>query len=384
MRRTIAQVIYLDNTATAYPKAPGVASETARCIEEMGGSMSRGSYAAATRNALTALNVRESLCALTGMEDADCCALTPGATWSINMAVLGFLRPGDHVLTSSLEHNAVVRPLSLIGGIKVEAVRCDPSGVTDPAEFARRIRSNTRLAILNHASNVSGVIQPAREIGEICMARGVRFLLDAAQTAGHLDLSVIPADAFALPGHKGLLGPEGIGALVMRREFAEALRPIIAGGTGSRSDSPLQPEFLPDKLEPGTMNLPGIYGLNAALNFILPNRAPIFAHDRALCKRFLTGLSQIRGIIVPGGFDAANRVPVVSVAFERIDNAAAALRLESEYSIMTRCGLHCAPDAHRAYGTYPEGAVRFSIGWANTQEDIDTALRAVEEIAGSC
>lgn len=384
MRRTIVQVIYLDNAATAYPKAPNVARETARCIEEMGGSMGRGSYAAATQNALTALSVREALCVLTGMEDAECCALTPGATCSINMAVLGFLRPGDHVLISSLEHNAVVRPLSLIEEIEVESVPCDPSGVSDPEDFARRVRPNTRLVILNHASNVAGTIQPAREIGGICAARGVKFLLDAAQTAGHLDLIDIPADAVALPGHKGLLGPEGIGALVMKREFAEPLRPIVAGGTGSRSDSPMQPDFLPDKLEPGTLNLPGIYGLNAALDFILERRQKVFSHDRALCARFLDGLSQIRGIRVPGGFDAATRVAVVSVVFERVDNAAAALRLEWEYGIMTRCGLHCAPAAHRTYGTYPAGAVRFSIGWANTQEDIDVALGAVEEIAGSC
>ena len=377
-------MIYLDNAATAYPKAPDVARETARCLTEMGGSMGRGSYAAATQNALTALSVREALCVLTGMEDAECCALTPGATWSINMAVLGFLRPGDHVLISSLEHNAVVRPLSLIEGIEVECVPCDASGVTDPEDFTRRIRPNTRLVILNHASNVTGTIQPARAIGGICAARGVKFLLDAAQTAGHLDLSDIPADAVALPGHKGLLGPEGIGALAMKRDFAETLRPIIAGGTGSRSDSPQQPDFLPDKLEPGTLNLPGIYGLNAALDFILSNQVSVFVHDRVLCARFLDGLSQIRGIRVPGGFDAATRVAVVSVAFERVDNAAAALRLETEFGIMTRCGLHCAPAAHHAYGTYPAGAVRFSIGWANTEEDIDKALRAVEEIAGSC
>ena len=373
-------MIYLDNAATAWPKAPEVAGEMARCISEMGGSMGRGTYAAATENALKALSVREALCVLTGIADAECCILTSGATWALNQAILGFVRPGDHVLASSLEHNAVLRPLHLAGAV-VEEVPCDALGRTDPGEVSRRIRPDTRLAIMNHASNVWGTVLPAREIAEICAAKGVPFVLDASQTAGHLDLSDIPASAFALPGHKGLLGPEGIGALVMRREFAAMLRPIVAGGTGSRSDSLTMPDFLPDRFEPGTANIPGIYGLDAALSFIMPNRARIFTHDTALMKRFLDGLSQIRGIRVPGGFESEGKVAVVSVLFENVDNAAAGHALEARHGIMTRCGLHCSPAAHKALQTYPAGAVRFSFGWANTVEDVDQTLRAVEEIA---
>ncbi len=376
-------MIYLDNAATAFPKAPGVARETIRCIQEMGGSMGRGTYAAATKNALKALSVREALCILTGMTDPACCVLTPGATWSLNMAILGFVRPGDHVLVSSLEHNAVQRPLRLIEDAEVEAVPCDANGLTDPDDVARRIRPRTRLVVMNHASNVSGIILPAREIGKICADRGVRFLLDVSQTAGHLDLSDIPADAFAIPGHKGLLGPEGIGALLVRRDFAQALRPVVAGGTGSLSDSLTQPEFLPDKLEPGTANIPGIYGLDAALAFLAPHRADVFKHDRALCAGFLGGLRQIRGIRVLGGFDAETRVAVVSLAFLNVDNASAALRLEQQFGIMTRCGLHCSPAAHRALQSHPAGAVRFSFGWANTREDVERTLRAVEQIAAT-
>ncbi len=383
MRRTIAQVIYMDNAATAFPKAPPVAREMARCVDTTGGSMGRGTYAAATENAMKALSLRESLCLLAGIPDAECCVLTPGATWSINMAILGCVRPGDHVVTSSLEHNAVLRPLSLIGNVEAEAAPCDALGRTDPEDVRRLIRADTRLVILNHASNVSGVFLPAREIGEICRATGVPFLLDASQTAGHADLAGIPADAFAIPGHKGLLGPEGIGALVMRRDFAQALRPTVAGGTGSRSDSPLQPEDLPDKFEPGTPNIPGIYGLDAAIGFVAAHREDILAHDAALLARLLDGLAQVRGIRVPGGFDAAARMAVVSVAFDRVDNALAGFRLESEFDIMTRCGLHCAPAAHRALGTYPQGAVRFSLGWANSREDVDHVLRAIDEIASS-
>jgi cysteine desulfurase family protein len=380
MRRTIAQVIYLDNAATAWPKAPEVAGAMARCVTEMGGSMGRGTYAAATENALKALSVREAVCALTGIADAECCILTPGATWALNQAILGFVRPGDHVLTSSLEHNAVLRPLHLAGA-KVEAVPCDALGRTDPDEVTRRVRPDTRLVVMNHASNVCGTVLPARAIAEICAARGIPFLLDASQTAGHLDLSGIPASAFALPGHKGLLGPEGIGALAMRREFAAALRPIVAGGTGSRSDSLAMPDFLPDRFEPGTANIPGIYALDAALAFLMPSRVPIYAHDMALMKSFLDGLSQIRGLRVPGGFGAEGRVAVASVLFENLDNAAAGYALEARYGIMTRCGLHCSPAAHRALQTYPAGAVRFSFGWANTAGEVDQALRAVEEIA---
>jgi cysteine desulfurase family protein len=382
MRRTIVQVIYLDSAATAWPKAPGVAEAMTRCVQEMGGSMGRGTYAAATENAMAALSVREALCLLTGIPDAECCVLTPGATWALNMAILGHVRPGDHVLVSSLEHNAMLRPLFL-SGAEVEPVSCDPLGRTDPADVARRIRPGTRLVAMNHASNVSGTVLPAREIGEICAARDVPFLLDISQTAGHLDLSNISADAFALPGHKGLLGPEGIGALVMKRDFALALKPIVAGGTGSLPDSLSQPGFLPDKFEPGTENIPGIYGLDAALDFVMPNLSEIIAHDRALSMHFLDGLAQIQNIRVPGGFDPESRVAVVPVSFETADNAKAGLRLEKEYGIMTRSGLHCAPAAHRALGSYPAGAVRFSFGWANAEGDVDAVLRAVEEIAST-
>ncbi len=381
MRRTNVQAIYLDNAATAFPKAPTVAGEMTRCVETMGGSMGRGTYLQANENALKAIELREQLAALTGAEDASLCILTPGATWSINMAILGFVRPGDHVVTSSVEHNAVLRPLHLIENVEIDAAPCDAAGVTDPDEIRRRIRADTRLVVLNHASNVFGAIQPAREIGAICAEAGVRFLLDASQTAGHLSLSDIPFDAAALPGHKGLLGPEGIGGLVMRRDFASALRPVAAGGTGSRSDSPEQPEFLPDKFEPGTANLPGIYGLSAAISFVEPRMEAFRAHERALCARFLEGLQEIPGIRVPGGFDADKRVPVVAVAFRGVDNATAGVLLEEEFGILTRCGLHCAPSAHRALGTYPAGAVRFSFGWANAPEEVDTALRAIEKIA---
>lgn len=382
MRRTIAQVIYLDNAATAWPKAPGVAREMARCVQRMGGSMGRGAYAAATENAMAALSAREALCLLTGIPDAECCALTPGATWALNMAILGWVRPGDHVLVSSLEHNAVMRPLFL-SGAEVEPVPCDLFGRTDPADVARRIRPDTRLVAMNHASNVSGTVLPAREIGEICAEKGVPFLLDVSQTAGHVDLSNIPADAFAVPGHKGLLGPEGVGALMMKRDFALALTPIVAGGIGSVPESLAQPDFLPDKFEPGTGNIPGIYGLNAALDFLMPNLSGIAAHDRALSARFLGGLAQIKKIRVPGGFDPESRVAVVSVAFEEVDSAAAGLKLERKYGIMARSGLHCAPAAHRALGSSPAGAVRFSFGWANAEGDVDAALRAVEEIASA-
>ncbi len=383
MRRTNAQVIYMDNAATAFPKAPPVAEAMARCVREMGGSMGRGTYAAAAENAMVALSLREGLCRLTGLADPECCALTPGATWSLNMAILGHVRPGDHVVVSSLEHNAVLRPLRLIEGVEVEAAPCDGFGRTDPEDVRRLIRADTRLVIMNHASNVSGTVLPAREIGAICRARGVPFLLDAAQTAGCIPLQEIPADAFAIPGHKGLLGPEGIGALVMRRDFARALRPVVAGGTGSRSDSLLQPEELPDKFEPGTANIPGIYGLEAALEYVLARQEAIRVHEAALLARMLDGLAQIRGIAVPGGPGAAERVAVVSVDFERSDNALAALRLEAEFGILTRCGLHCAAAAHRALGTHPRGTVRFSLGWANTREDVDRALLAIEQIASA-
>ena len=235
-----------------------------------------------------------------------------------------------------------------------------------------------------HGSNVCGTVQDAEAIGRICADRGVPFALDAAQTAGHLpiDFSSLHLSALAVPGHKGLLGPGGTGALLLRDDLAQRLTPLTAGGTGSASDSEYLPDYLPDKFESGTANLPGYYGWEAALRFVEETGVPALReHEMALCSRFLQGLADIPHVRLCGTRDLSRRVGVISVDFLRRDNAEAAYALEAEYGILTRCGLHCAPSAHRTLGTFPQGTVRFSLGFASTEADVDAALHALRALA---
>lgn len=381
------RAIYLDNAATSFPKPPAVGEAMLRYMREVGASMNRGDYAAAQDTGMTALALREGLCRLFRHPDPACCVLTPGNTWGLNMVIRGWLRSGDHCLVSAVEHNAVMRPLLDLAdrGVSLDRVPCGGDGRLDPAAVERLIRPNTRLLVMAHGSNVSGAVQDAMAVGAVCRARGVPFVLDAAQTAGHwpVDFTAMGLSALSVPGHKGLMGPSGIGALLLEPGFARALRPTVAGGTGSASDLETQPEYLPDKFEPGTPNLPGIYGLKAAVDFLLDTGVETLqARETALTARFLTGLRSVPGVRLAGPWEVRDRVGVISLDFLTVDNALAADRLEREYGVLTRCGLHCAPAAHRTLGTFPRGTVRFSPGWYTTEDDIDTALQAVSEIAG--
>ena len=381
------RAIYLDNAATSFPKPPAVGEAMLRYMREVGASMNRGDYAAAQDTGMTALALREGLCRLFRHPDPACCVLTPGNTWGLNMVIRGWLRSGDHCLVSAVEHNAVMRPLLDLAdrGVSFDRVPCGGDGRLDPAAVERLIRPNTRLLVMAHGSNVSGAVQDAMAVGAVCRAHGVPFVLDAAQTAGHwpVDFTAMGLSALSVPGHKGLMGPSGIGALLLEPDFARALRPTVAGGTGSASDLETQPEYLPDKFEPGTPNLPGIYGLKAAVDFLLATGVEALqARETALTARFLTGLRSLPGVRLAGPWEVRDRVGVISLDFLTVDNALAADRLEREYGVLTRCGLHCAPAAHRTLGTFPRGTVRFSPGWYTTEDDIDTALQAVAEIAG--
>ncbi len=378
--------IYLDNAATSFPKPPAVAEAMLRYLREVGASMNRGDYAAAQDTGMTALALREGLCRLFHHPDPACCVLTPGNTWGLNMVLRGWLRPGDHCLVSSMEHNAVMRPLQDLTalGVRFDRIPCDGAGRLDASAVEGLIRPDTRLLVMAHGSNVSGAVQDAAAVGAVCRAHGIPFVLDAAQTAGHwpIDFTALGLAAMSVPGHKGLMGPSGIGALLLEPGFARALRPTVTGGTGSASDLEFQPDYLPDKFEPGTPNLPGIYGLRAAVDFILGTGVEAFqTHETALTGRFLAGLRHISGVRLAGPWETENRVAVISLDFLSVDNAQAADRLEREYGILTRCGLHCAPAAHRTLDTFPQGTVRFSPGWYNTEADVDAALRAVAEIA---
>lgn len=379
------QTIYLDNAATSFPKPAGVSARMKEYMDSVGATINRSVYGAAQDAGLVTLRLRERLARLFSFpEKPTHVILTPGATAGLNFVLKGFLRPGDHCLVSSMEHNAVMRPLLQLSGVEFDRIPCDSEGRLDPAAMLPLIRPNTRLCIMAHGSNVCGTVQDAAAVGAICAEHGIAFALDAAQTAGHIpiDFQALHLSALCVPGHKGLLGPSGIGALLLRDDFAHALTPLLAGGTGSASDSEYLPDYLPDRFESGTPNLPGIYGFEEALRFIEETGIDALrAHELELTARFLEGLRTIPNLRLCGTEDLSRRVGVISVDFTQADNAEAAFRLESEFGILTRCGLHCAPSAHKTLGTFPQGTVRFSLGFSSTAADVDAALAALRAIS---
>lgn len=378
-------MVYLDNAATSYPKAPGVASAMADYVEKVGATINRSSYASAQEAGLVTLSLRERLCRLFNHPDPTHAVLTPGATAGLNMVIKGLLRPGDHCLVSSMEHNAVMRPLVQLerGGVAFERIPCDAQGRLRLEALPGMIKLNTRLVVMAHGSNVCGTVQDAEAVGKICRERGVPFALDAAQTAGHIevDFERFGLAALVVPGHKGLLGPQGIGALLLDADFARRLTPLVAGGTGSASDLEELPDWMPDRFESGTPNMPGVYGWEAALGWLENTGIETLEnHEKTLSKRFLEGIYGLKNVKLYGATVPEGRTGVFSVGFLNCDNAEAAWRLEREFGILTRCGLHCAPSAHKTLGSFPEGSVRFSTGWANTEADIDAALSAIAAI----
>lgn len=378
-------MVYLDNAATSYPKAPGVASAMADYVEKVGATINRSSYASAQEAGLVTLSLRERLCRLFNHPDPTHAVLTPGATAGLNMVIKGLLRPGDHCLVSSMEHNAVMRPLVQLEreGVVFERIPCDAQGRLRLEALPGMIKLNTRLVVMAHGSNVCGTVQDAEAVGKICRERSVPFALDAAQTAGHIevDFERFGLSALVVPGHKGLLGPQGIGALLLDADFARRLTPLVAGGTGSASDSEELPGWMPDRFESGTPNMPGVYGWEAALGWLENTGIETLEnHEKTLSKRFLEGIYGLKNVKLYGATVPDGRTGVFSVGFLNCDNAEAAWRLEREFGILTRCGLHCAPSAHKTLGSFPEGSVRFSTGWANTEADIDAALSAIAAI----
>lgn len=379
-------MIYLDNAATSFPKPKAVAQRISHYVNEIGATVNRSVYGPAREAGLVTLQLRERLCRLLGYGGRPTHAvLTSGCTISLNMILQGYLKPGDHCIVSSLEHNAVMRPLTALG-VEFDRIPCDARGILDLSAIDRLIRPNTRLLVLAHGSNVCGTVQDAAAIGALCKLHGIAFALDAAQTAGHItvDFDGFGCDALAVPAHKGLLGPSGLGALLLTEEFAKKLSPVLTGGTGSASHTEQQPEFMPDKFEPGTPNLPGIYGWEAALAWLEEKTVDaVRRHDLTLSARFLKGLSTINNVRLIGPADPEQRVAVFSLDFVGQDNALVGDRLEQEFGILTRCGLHCAPNAHKVLGTFPGGTVRLSFGIFNTENDVDTALKAIKIVSAA-
>lgn len=377
--------IYLDNASTSFPKAPTVATAMSYYITNQGININRGSYALAYDVEDIIYTTRQRLNTLFNGHDPSHVIFTQNVTMSLNMVIKGLLKAGDHVLVSSMEHNAVMRPLTqlLDKGITFDIIPCDKTGSIQLESIDSLIRPNTVAMIINHASNVCGTIQPLESIGSICKVHNLQFIVDAAQTAGviPIDVKAYHIDALCFTGHKGLLGPQGIGGIILNKEMAQTLTPLIAGGTGSFSHLETMPPHMPDAFESGTLNLPGIIGLNECLAYIgSQGMENIHNHELVLTQFFLEGLQSIDGINIIGKQNIQDRTAVVSITIDSMDPASIAYELESAYHIMTRVGLHCAPRAHQTLGTYPEGTVRFSFGYTNTHEDVESALSALHRI----
>lgn len=378
--------VYLDNAATSYPKAPGVGAAMSGFITEVGCNIARGGYQRAYDAAGRVLEVREKLNALVGGPGPRNVIFTAGATAGLNLLLKGLLRAGDKVLTSPMEHNAVLRPLEQLKqqGVCVEYLPCTDRGELLLDGLADKLTPDVRAVVLCHGSNLSGTLFPIEQVGPLCRARGIFFLVDAAQTLGvrPVDMSAMAIDGLAFPGHKGLLGPQGIGGVVLTDALAAALDPLLSGGTGSLSESLDMPAFLPDRFEAGTLNLPGIFGLGAALDYLEQEGEALRLREHRLAGHLWARMKELEpdGIRVLGTDDPANRTGVVSIDFLKADNGEMAFRLEQEYGVQTRCGLHCAPVAHRTLGTFPQGAVRFSVSPFTTFEEIDYVQSAVCEL----
>jgi cysteine desulfurase/selenocysteine lyase len=377
-------MIYLDNAATSWPKPPGVARAASNALAHAVGNPGRTSHQRAMDAALLVQECRENLAQLFGVANPLRICFTANTTDALNLAIKGAVSPGDHVICSSMEHNSVWRPLTAIQkrGVEFSIAQADPLGVVDPASVERLIRPNTRLIVLIHASNVSGTIQPVAAIGRLARGHGIPMLLDAAQTAGSIpiDVQAMHIDLLAFPGHKGLLGPQGTGGLYVSERVD--LHPLKEGGTGSESNNPQQPACYPDRLESGTLNLPGIAGLNRSVRYVLRRGVEAIArHEARLTQRLLKGLANIEGVTVYGPALEVDRAPVVSFNLRGMDPVYVAAELERRADIACRPGWHCAGLAHRTLGTAETGTVRLSPGPFTRTADIEKALAAVAEVA---
>lgn len=377
--------IYFDNGSTSFPKAPGVGDAIRDIIEHGAYNINRGGYEGAYEVADMVLTTREQLCRLFHFSESRNVVFTPSITYSLNYVIKGLLKPGDHVIVSSMEHNGMMRPLVQMAhqGVTFDAAQADRDGVLDPQKVEDLIRPNTRAVMMLHASNLCGTMLPIQQVGEICARHGLIFVVDTAQTAGvfPIDMEKMHIDALCFTGHKGLRGPQGVGGMLLRDELCSQMTPLISGGTGSRSDSEEVPDFMPDRFESGTMNLPGIAGLHRALTYLEEYGIENIAHQElAICQRFIDGALTLPDTRVVGKLDTQDRAAIVSLDFQKMDNAEVSFLLDNQYGVMTRCGLHCAPRAHKSLGTFPQGTVRFSFSHHNTPEEVDTCIEGLRKI----
>ena len=377
--------IYFDNSSTSFPKAPNVGRAMVEFIENGAFNINRGSYEGAYEAGSAVLDTREMLKDLFNCPNSKNVVFTPSVTYSLNFFIKGFLKPGDHVLVTSVEHNAVMRPLVQMEklGVEFDAVPCDEEGGVTADDFRAYIKENTKAIITTHASNVCGTIIPIEEIGALCKEKGLVYAVDTAQTAGILNIDMQKAniDFLAFTGHKGLLGPQGIGGFIASDKLEGLIDPVISGGTGSLSDSEEIPDFLPDRFESGTLNLPGIIGLHQALVYLKEAGIDNMRNEKMeITKYFLDQVKEIEGVRIAGKKTVEGRLGVVSIDFEGFDNSIVSFYLSSKYKIMTRVGMHCAPRAHKTLKTFPQGTVRFSFSHFNTKEEVDVCIDAIKTI----
>ena len=381
--------IYLDQASTSFPKAPGVAQAMMDYLTMNGVNVNRGCYSSAYSAEEVIYETRQLLAELFHFSKCKNVIFTPNVTTSLNFILKGFLKPGDHILVSAMEHNAVMRPVVQLAssGISFDRIPCRTDGSMILEKVEELIRPETKAIVTLHASNVCGTRMPLDALGEICQRHQLYFVVDSAQTAGIVPINMdkMHIDALAFTGHKGLRGPQGTGGFLVSQELAEQMEPLISGGTGSVSHTEEIPDFMPDRFESGTPNLPGIYGLHEALLYLKTHSLQaINEKELSLTGYFLEQLQALddtgRHIRIIGKKDLTDRNAVVSIQTPEIDMSQVAWQLDNAYGVMTRVGLHCAPNAHKTLGTYPAGTIRFSFGPENTKNELDFAIQGLKKI----
>lgn len=377
-------MIYLDNAATTFPKPDIVYNKVMEVMINFGANPGRSGHKLALRAGRGIYDTREKLADFFNIDNPMNIIFTSNATEALNLGIKGFLKEGDHVITTTMEHNSVLRPILSLEkkGIKNTIVKCDEKGFINIDDIENSIKDNTKLIVTTHASNLTGTIYPIKKIGSLAKKNNIIYMVDAAQTAGiyNIDVKDMNIDLLAFAGHKSLLGPQGTGGLYIR-EGLDIVQ-MKEGGTGSKSHQLIQPNMLPDKYESGTPNTPGIIGLGAGIQYILDRgMKDIRDHEKKLLELFLDGLKAIDGVKVYGPSDPERQAPVVSINIGDEDSSEISYILDSVFDISTRSGLHCAPLAHETLGTLERGTIRFSIGLFNTKEDIIETLNAIKKIA---
>lgn len=376
-------MIYLDNAATTFPKPESVYKAVDDCLRNYCANPGRGGHKLSLQSGRVLLEARVHLAELFNADSPDNVILTHNATEALNLALKGFLKAGSHVITTSMEHNSVMRPLKILEkhGVETTIVKCNEYGEINADSIEKEIKKETILIAATHASNVVGTIIPIEDIGALAKRYGLTFLVDASQTAGacEIDMEKMNIDMLAFTGHKSLMGPQGTGGLCIKRGLD--LTPLQEGGTGSKSESFYQPDIMPDRYESGTHNTPGIAGLLAGVSFIKSKGIDIIkSHEQELVRHFLDGLREIKGTIVYGTKEIDKKVPVVSINIGDIGSSEISYVLDETFDIATRSGLHCAPMAHKTIGTLEQGTVRFSFGYFNTIDQVDATLDAIAHI----